>query len=97
MQPRIYFEIAYFVVRLTVRVAEKIFERGKCNESVYRSSVDVGLLFMFKFSLPGVDDVLVGWGAFDGPASSVKLTFKGVAWRMLNRVFSSALIIIETD
>ena len=42
MQPRIYFKIAYFVVRLAVRVAEKIFERGKCNESLYRSSVDVG-------------------------------------------------------
>ena len=94
MQSLISLRIASLVVRLAIRVLEKVFDSTKLKASVYRSSVEGDVTVVV--SVLGVEGVACTAGAVDGPALSANLTFEGVDCFTCIRVSSSELDIMST-
>ena len=74
MQSLISLRIASLVIRLAIRVLEKILDSAKLKASVYRSSVEGNVTVVV--SVLGVEGVACTAGAVGGPASSANLTLR---------------------
>ena len=76
-QSRISLSFASFEIRLALSVLGKTFEMAKMKASVYKSPLDVVVTVVVYVS--GFEVVTGADGAVQGPASSAKRTFDGLA------------------